>query len=478
MLYLFAGPYLFRRWRVVVATVCFTAYIGYMGTQVNSETSLLASWTVADWICASFVFAGSTAALDYWDAILNTYPYLATDNIEDHARMQDPTRIPYWINLIKAMMNLSSEAELDPEPIEDLKASIRSLGHTGRSWKTMSILFPSNLRQEMCILYAWFRVCDDIVDDMDPKIYGTFALDLVRKFLNEVFHSGKNRNSATVPQATKFGKAALQDPSVPSMIDWDYYAQYLNETQLATLRGFSRLAPILCPKAAFALTEAWKIDIHRQAMKSQDDLVDYAGLISGRFAELCTCVIMYKSGRGNWSGVDPIARNDEVLKRARATGQCLQLINIARDLITDSLEGRCYVPLQYMTTRRTYKTLKDARDPVRIGENTLKGYAVQILKLADRLTGQAQIGIDGLPYEVRDGVRAAFEIYSAISPAIRTAQGFPKRAKVPKSRQQIIAFSCIYGFHPGLTRTFHNIRCKLLSFSKAGGYRKMAMASK
>ena len=101
-----------------------------------------------------------------------------------------------------------------------------------------------------------------------------------------------------------------------------------------------------------------------------------------------------------------------------------------------------------MPSRRMYKILKDSRDPSRIGETTLKACAIQILKLAHCLTAQAQVGIDGLPYEVRDGVRAAFEIYSAISPAIRDAKGFPRRVKVPKCRQRMIAFSCIYGCHP------------------------------
>ncbi|KAG2223247.1 hypothetical protein INT45_006128 [Circinella minor] len=500
MLYLFSGPYLFRRWRVVTATACLTSCIGYFSASHTIQLSIFTSWTVADWFSISFIFSGATAALDYWDAIMNTYPYLASNNIKDHVRMQDPMKLYYWIHLVKTIVNLSSESELDPEPIEDIKAAIRSLGDNKRSWKTMSILFPSNLRQEMCVLYAWFRVCDDIVDDMDPQIYGTFALDLVCKFLNQVFsHTNNNnhdkliggrrrqrrgRSSFSSEQqqqqqqiATKFSKSAFQDPRIPHAIDWDYYAQYLNETQLATLRGFSRLAPILCPKAAFALTDAWKIDIHRKAMKSQDDLLSYAGLISGRFAELCTCVIMYKSGRGNWNGGDPAARKDDVLQRARATGQCLQLINIARDLIADSLEGRCYIPLQYMSSRRTYKILKDSRDPSRIGDNTLKSYAIQILKLADCLTAQAQDGINGLPYEVRDGVRAAFEIYSAISPAIRDAKGFPKRVKVPKRRQQIIAFSCIYGFNPGLMDILLATRNKILKFAHTkmtGVYKRTA----
>jgi phytoene/squalene synthetase len=74
------------------------------------------------------------------------------------------------------------------------------------------------------------------------------------------------------------------------------------------------------------LTDAWEHDLKGEPVKRQEDLLHYAALISGTFGELCTCVIMYKTGHGNWNGHDKISRDEEVLSRARATGQVKYLL--------------------------------------------------------------------------------------------------------------------------------------------------------
>jgi hypothetical protein len=70
------------------------------------------------------------------------------------------------------------------------------------------------------------------------------------------------------------------------------------------------------------LTDAWEHDLRGEPVKKQKDLLNYAALISGTFGELCTCAIMYKTGRGNWGKQkNNLVRNEDVLSRARATGQ-------------------------------------------------------------------------------------------------------------------------------------------------------------
>jgi phytoene/squalene synthetase len=231
------------------------------------------------------------------------------------------------------------------------------------------------------------------------------------------------------------------------------------------------------------LTDAWELDLRGDPVKKQKDLLNYAAYISGTFGELCTCVIMYKTGHGNWGPKLSPARNEQVLLRARATGQCLQLVNIARDIIADSLDGRCYVPLQYMTypSQRIYHLLKVARAPMQVGENQLKSFALRILSLADRVSDKAQKGIDGLPDEVQDSIRAAFEIYMAIGPTLRNDPGFPLRAKVPKRVQQWIAFRCIYGFRGPVARAVTSSLDQVVSlysraFARISGVRKGPMA--
>lgn len=99
-----------------------------------------------------------------------------------------------------------------------------------------------------------------------------------------------------------------------------------------------------------------------------------------------------------------------------------------------------------------YHILKVARNPMQVGETTLKSFSLRILSLADQISDKAQKGIDGLPNEVQDSIRAAFEIYMAIGPTLRDDPGFPIRAKVPKRQQQWIALRCIYGFRGPVAR--------------------------
>ncbi|CDS03092.1 hypothetical protein LRAMOSA00494 [Lichtheimia ramosa] len=454
----FAGTYLFRRWHITMAASLIPALIWTFPKNQNI-CSIFSQWSFYDWFACTLMITSATLMLDYFDAILNMYPYLVTSSAKQREAIQDPARAPYWLALGELMLSLSSERELNPLPIRDMQEAIKKLGHSGRSWKTMSILFPSNLRQEMCMLYAWFRLCDDLVDDAEEYKQGRFALNLIRTFLDESFNGPDNDLKTCTSES---GRLAMQDPSLP-FLDWDYLDDHLTSDRLAVFRCFARQAFMLCPKAANALTEAWAIDLKKKPLKTEENVKNYASLISGRFAELCTCVIMYKTGHGNWNGDDFEARDSTVLHRARATGQCLQLVNIARDIVADSHEGRCYVPLKFMQDQSIYTTLKTRRPDV-VDSKVLKGYAIKILGLADSLVPQGHLGINGLPFEVRDGVRAAFEIYLAIGPALREAENFPIRAKVPKSRQKMIAFSCIYGLYGLRAKSMGAIRSLIHPF--------------
>ncbi|GAA5805345.1 Squalene/phytoene synthase-domain-containing protein [Helicostylum pulchrum] len=451
-LWYIAGPYFVRRWKVIFAictivstfacVICYTA--SYQAAAMTSYTH---------WSLFSIVLVLAGSSLDYLDAILNTFPYLVNANKSQQAMFQNAMSVPYWVAMLHLVSRMPSESELDALTIEDIETAIRVLGPASRSWKTMAALFPVNLRQDLCLLYAFFRTADDLVDDAPTPEQCEQNLVTIRKFLRDVF----------LPSDT-ISKGQNQSSSLPSHIDWDQYATFLpNEDVLAVFRNFGRIAHYLCPRAMSELTDAWELDLRGEPVKKQKDLLNYAALISGTFGELCTCVIMYKTGHGNWGNTCETnkARNDDVLSRARSTGQCLQLINIARDVIADSLVGRCYVPIQYMPYPQIYHILKIARDPSQVAENTLKSFSLRILSLADQISDKAQKGIDGLPSEVQDSIRAAFEIYMAIGPTLRNDPGFPLRAKVPKRQQQWIALRCIYGFRGPVTRaimsTFYEI---------------------
>ncbi|CAO3688445.1 unnamed protein product [Rhizopus stolonifer] len=450
-----SGTYLVRRWKTVLSAVAMSFGIGYL-TGFTSRSSFLNTVNYTHWLSFTFLLIILCNVLDHLDAILNTYPHLITSSKDKQAKLQNALTASYWLAMVKLVSKMPSESDLHKGPIEDLNTAIKSLGPASRSWKTMAALFPTNLRQDLCLLYAFFRAADDLVDDAPTPEQCEKNLMTIREFLHTVF-SGSNSEA----------KSNLQDPSLPAHIDWNYYASLLpNGEVLAIFRNFARVSHYLCPRAMFELTEAWEFDLRGEPVNKQEDLLRYAALVSGTFGELCTCVIMYKTGKGNWGGCDKEARDEDVLSRARATGQCLQLVNIARDVIADSFVGRCYVPLQYMPypSQAIYHLLKEARSPMKVDEGVLKSFAIRILDLADQISDKAHKGIDGLPDEVQDGIRAAFEIYMAIAPALYNASGFPLRAKVPKSQQKWIALRCIYGFQRPIAFTAASVYQQAVSF--------------
>ncbi|KAI8097792.1 Squalene/phytoene synthase-domain-containing protein [Gilbertella persicaria] len=442
-LWYISGPYFVRRWKLIAAVTLISAAFGFSICCTAYTQSILYTLSFSNWVSSAFILVLACNSLDYLDAILNTYPYLVQPNKLKQAQLQDATSFIYWVYMFRLICALPSECELDPSPIEDLETAIKVLGPASRSWKTMAALFPVNLRQDLCLLYAFFRTADDLVDDAPTHKQCTQNLVTIRKFLRDVFSPAKPNE--------------LQSrDSLPSHVNWDHYASLLpNEEVLTIFKNFARISHYLCPRAMSELTDAWEHDLRGEPVRKQKDLLNYAALISGTFGELCTCVIMYKTGRGNWGQqFKNVARNEDVLARARATGQCLQLVNIARDVIADSLVGRCYVPLQYMSfpSENIYRLLKVEKTPYVVGEQTLKSFSLRILELADQISDKAQKGIDGLPEEVQDSIRAAFEIYMAIGPTLRNDPGFPLRTKVPKSQQQWVALRCIYGFRGPVAR--------------------------
>ncbi|KAI8973627.1 Squalene/phytoene synthase-domain-containing protein [Mycotypha africana] len=481
LLWFFSGPYFVQRWRAIaVSTIIPTAFEIIVGC-IAQTNSTLHKLSLFEWFLITLGFVLTSNLIDFLDAILNMYPHLVETDKSEQAHIQCATTFSYWYALMRLFLicisspdSIATAGFLHPAPIEDFETAIRALGPASRSWKTMAALFPTNLRQDLCLLYAFFRTADDLVDDAPTPRQCEKNLITIRRFLRDVFFPPATTTATTTTTTTasatavKSKLAVVTDPTLPSHIDWAYYANLLpNDDVLAIFRNFARISHYLCPRAMSELTDAWEHDLRGEPVKKQKDLLNYAALISGTFGELCTCVIMYKTGRGNWgpSKNNP-SRIEETLLRARATGQCLQLINIARDIIADSLVGRCYVPLQYMPypPQTIYHLLKVARTPYQVGEQTLKSFSLRIIQLADQIADKAQKGIDGLPEEVQDSIRAAFEIYMAIGPTLKDEPGFPLRTKVPKRQQQWIALRCIYGFRGPVARAISVTFYKMVSF--------------
>lgn len=127
--------------------------------------------------------------------------------------------------------------------------------------------------------------------------------------------------------------------------------------------------------------------------------------------------------------------------------QVLQIINISRDIVTDSETlGRCYVPAEYMDDEaREMDALCEDRAPWTLGVAKLKGYATRMIALADRYRLESLEGVPCLPYDVRGPVLVATDIYWGMAAAIVTSPTYPRRASLGKWTKVMVGINSLYG---------------------------------
>lgn len=126
--------------------------------------------------------------------------------------------------------------------------------------------------------------------------------------------------------------------------------------------------------------------------------------------------------------------------------QVLQIVNISRDIVTDSENlSRCYVPIEYMEDKNEEtKILCNDRDPWSLGGKKLKKYAMRMIKLANRYQLESLEGIRHLPYEARGPVLVATDIYRGMAAAVEASPTYPKRASLSKWDKILVGTNSLY----------------------------------
>lgn len=128
------------------------------------------------------------------------------------------------------------------------------------------------------------------------------------------------------------------------------------------------------------------------------------------------------------------------------TFKVLQLVNIARDIVTDSETlGRCYVPTEYMENEdKEIRILCTKKTPRSLGSNTLKKYSMRIIQLANKHKLESVDAIGWLPHETRGSVLAVIDIYHGLTNTIQSSPTYPTRASLSKWNKIWIAFYSLY----------------------------------
>ena len=265
-----------------------------------------------------------------------------------------------------------------PADLAACRAAIRVGSH---SFHMASRLLPACVRDPALALYAFCRIADDAVDEGADKTRAVLSL---RDRLDRVY-AGTPRDAAP-------------DRAFAAVVESFEMPRTLPD---ALLEGL-----------------AWDAAGRRYATLS--GVLDYAARVASAVGAMM-CVLMR-------------VRDGDALARACDLGLAMQLTNIARDVGEDALEGRLYLPTDWLAEEGLTPEGFLAAPAATPG---LRRLTARLLDKADTLYASAAAGIPALPLATRPGIEAARRIYRAIGTdlAAHGHDNITRRAHTTKGRK-------------------------------------------
>ena len=253
---------------------------------------------------------------------------------------------------------------IDPR---DLEACTEAIRHGSLSFHAASKLLPKNVRDPVLALYAFCRLADDEVDLKSEKIEAVLRL---RDRL-ELVYDGRPENAAP----DRAFAAVVEEFDMP------------------------RILPD-------ALLEGLAWDAGGRTYETLSGIREYSARVASAVGAMM-CVLM---------GV----RDADALARACDLGVAMQLTNIARDVGEDALEGRLYLPTEWLDEvgidQEQFFRNPEANDAVRL-------MVKRLVMEANRLYYRSEAGIASLPKKCRPGIYGASLIYAGIAGRL-TSMGY------------------------------------------------------
>ncbi len=196
-----------------------------------------------------------------------------------------------------------------------------------RTFSLASKLLPSDKRRAAYALYAFCRIADDLVDQVDQADAG---------------------NTQALSQQLEEYRAQLQ-----AALDGRPSGPIFREVAwVSSAYGVS-------PAPLFELLDGVGRDLVVTTYESWADLERYGQGVASSVGEMCTYVFGVPAGP---------AMRTHAIRYARTLGTAMQLTNILRDVGEDAQRGRCYLPAEDLarfglTTEQVLTDRQLARDP-------------------------------------------------------------------------------------------------------------------
>lgn len=277
----------------------------------------------------------------------------------------------------------------------DMAACREAIRHGSLSFHMASRLLPEKVRDPSLALYAFCRLADDAVDLQQAK--AAAVLNLQDRL--ERIYQGRPDNAA--PDRA-FARVVEQFDMPRALPD-------------ALLEGL-----------------AW--DAMGRRYDTLSDLFDYSARVASAVGVMM-CVLMK-------------VRDPNALARASDLGVAMQLTNIARDIGEDALEGRIYLPQEWLEEAglSADRFLADPRPTKAIRQMTRR-----LVMQANRLYMRSEAGVSALPLSSRPGIYAARFIYAGIGGQVQRSGYDSISSRAHTSKPQKIGWLAVSAAKAAMT---------------------------
>ena len=268
-----------------------------------------------------------------------------------------------------------------------------------KSFRSASRLFDRTTRERSWLLYAWCRACDDLTDGQ------TLGHD------------------ASAPLDPAAGQARIE-----ALTNAALAGQPTGETPFDALGLVA--AEVAIPKRTIDdhLT-GFALDAKGWTPADEQEMLAYCYYVAGAVGSMMAAVM----------GVDP--KDRDTLDRASDLGIAFQLANIARDIVPDAIQGRVYLPRDWLIEAGL-----NPDDSARIAAPHARAQVATMAKRLVDLTWKyrrsARTGAARLPFRARLAVLAAANVYGAIGDKVvrRGARAWDSRTVISKG-EKLLHFS-------------------------------------
>ncbi len=272
--------------------------------------------------------------------------------------------------------------------MNDAAAKSREIIRKGsKSFAAAARLFDSDTRDDVYLLYAWCRYCDDLIDGQELGF-------------------GQENIS---PEESRARLQSLRTRTVDALSGIATTdSSFAGLQQVADKHRIPQRYPL-------ELIDGFAMDVADFQYRELEDTLLYSYHVAG----VVGVMMAYVMG----------AKEPAVLNRAADLGIAFQLTNISRDVMDDARNGRVYLPQDWL--------LEAGVCPEKVGQPEYREAVHQVVQrllgVADRYYLSATQGIRALDFRAAWAVSTASGVYRDIGSLIleRGARAWDQRAVVP-----------------------------------------------